>query len=85
MLAGQQLAVEAAVDLVDPYTDYMVAAVGEVRYSQVGMAQVDHYYTARESLPVMAPELHQAGDRTEDRERKMFSLRNWKGRALAFR
>jgi hypothetical protein len=61
-LAGQQLVVVVAVDLSDPYTDYMVAEVEidileGVHYSQVGMAQVDHYYTARERLPGMAPEL----------------------------
>jgi hypothetical protein len=63
VLAGQQLVVVVAVDLVDPYTDYMVVVVEidileGVHYSQVGMAQVDHYYTAQERLPGMAPELH---------------------------
>jgi len=59
VLAEQQLAVAAVVDLADPYTDYMVAVAeidipGEVHYSQVGMVQVDHYYTARERLQGMA-------------------------------
>src|ERR1700733_4572832 len=60
VLAGQLVVV--AFDLADPYTDYM-AAVAEidilegVHYSQVGMAQVAHYYTARERLPGMPPEL----------------------------
>lgn len=52
-----------AVDLADPYTDYMVAVaeidiLEGVHYSQIGMAQVDHYYTARERLPGMTPEFH---------------------------
>jgi len=61
VLAGQQLVVVGA-DLADPYTNYM-AAVAEidilegVHYSQVGIAQVDHYYTARERLPGMSPGL----------------------------
>ena len=62
MLAEQQLVVVVAVDLAVPYTDYMVAVaeidiLEGVHYSQVGMAQEDHYYTAREGFPGMAPEL----------------------------
>jgi hypothetical protein len=69
--AGQQLVVVVPVDLADPYTDYMVAVaeidiLEGVHYSQVGMAQVDRYYMARESLPGMTPELHYAEDRTGD-------------------
>jgi hypothetical protein len=69
VLAGQELVVVVAVELADPYTDYMVAVaeidiLEGVHYIQVGMAQVDHYYTARERLPGMAPELH--WDRTGD-------------------
>jgi hypothetical protein len=71
VLVGQQLVVVVAVDLADPYTDYMVAVaeidiLEGVHYSQVGMAQVDHYYTARERLPGMPPELRWAVDRTGD-------------------
>jgi hypothetical protein len=63
VLAGQQLVVVVAVDLADPYTDYMVAVaeidiLEGVHYNQVGMAQVGHYYTVRERLPGMPPELH---------------------------
>jgi hypothetical protein len=63
VLAERQLVVVVAVDLADPYTDYMVAVaeidiLEGVHYSQVGMAQVDHYYTARERLPGTAPEIH---------------------------
>ena len=63
VLAGQQLVVVVTVDLVDPYTDYMVAEaevdiLEGVHYSQIGMAQVDHHYTARERLPGTAPDLH---------------------------
>ena len=71
MLAGQQLVVVVPVDLADPYRDYMVVVaeidiLEGVHYSQVGMVQVDHYYTARERLPGMTPELHWAEDRTGD-------------------
>ena len=70
MLAGQQLAVAAAVDLAGPCTGYMVAVAvidipGGVHYRRVGTAQVDHYYTARERPLVMVSGHHQAGDRTE--------------------
>lgn len=63
VLAGQQLAVVEAADLADPYTDYMVAVaeidtLEGVHYSQVGMAQVDHHYTARERLPGTHPGFH---------------------------
>jgi hypothetical protein len=60
VLAGRQLAV-VTVDLADLYTDYTVAAAGidipgGVHYRPVGMAQVDHYCTARERPTVMPPE-----------------------------
>lgn len=70
MLAGQQLAVAAAVDLAGPCTGYTVAVAvtdipGGVHYRRVGMVQVEHYYTARERPLVMVSGHQQAGDRTE--------------------
>ena len=64
MLAGEQLAVAAvAVDLTGPCTGYMVVVAvidtpGVVHCRQVGKAQVDHYYTARERSLVIASGHH---------------------------
>ncbi len=81
VLAGQQLVVVVAVDLTDPYTDYMVAVaeidiLEGVHYSQVGMAQVDHYYTARESCRGCPPNfiMRRIGRGTERRRNFLYVI-----------
>jgi hypothetical protein len=88
VLARQQL-IGVAVALADLDMDCRVAVaeIGiplvAVHYRRVGTGLVGHYNTAQERELVILPELHWAGDRTEGWLGP--SLRNWRGKVLAFR